>query len=75
MLAKSWLLSGWIDVALVAGWMAFVIAVGVMAWRAHEAGERAREAARRPPGTLHRVLGWGAVIAAAPKLLRRSRRG
>ena len=75
MLAKSWLLSGWIDVALVTGWMALVIAIGVIAWRSSEAGERAREAARRPPGTLHRVLGWGVVLAAAPKLLRRSRRG
>ena len=75
MLAKSWLLSGWIDVAMVAGWMAFVIVVGIIAWRSSEAGERAREAARRPPGTLHRVLGWAVVLAAAPKLLRRSRRG
>jgi len=38
-LAKSWLLSGWIDVALVTGWMAFVIAVGIVAWkRAHGDG-------------------------------------
>jgi hypothetical protein len=28
-----WLLSGWIDVAMIGGWMALVIAVGVMVWR------------------------------------------
>ncbi len=74
-MVATWLTSGWIDVAMVTGWMALVIAIGVIAWRNSQAGERAREAARRPPGALHRVLGWGVVIAAAPKLLRRSRRG
>ncbi len=29
----TWLTSGWIDVALVSGWMLFVIAVGVTAWK------------------------------------------
>jgi MYXO-CTERM domain-containing protein len=28
-----WLLSGWIDVAMIVGWMALVIAVGLLAWR------------------------------------------
>jgi hypothetical protein len=29
----TWLLSGWIDVAMVAGWMALVVAIGVRAWK------------------------------------------
>jgi hypothetical protein len=29
----TWLTSGWIDFATVAGWMAFVVAVGMRAWR------------------------------------------
>lgn len=28
-----WLLSGWIDVAMIGGWMALVIAVGLRAWK------------------------------------------
>jgi hypothetical protein len=37
-LARSWLLSGWIDVALVVGWMAFVVVVGVLAWKRADDG-------------------------------------
>jgi hypothetical protein len=29
----TWLTSGWIDVAMVTGWMALVVAVGVTAWK------------------------------------------
>jgi hypothetical protein len=70
----TWLTSGWIDVAMVTGWMALVIAIGVRAWRASETGPAEPETAPRP-GALHRVVGWGVVIAALPRLLRRSRRG
>ena len=28
-----WLLSGWIDVAMIAGWMLLVIAIGLRVWR------------------------------------------
>ncbi len=38
MLARSWLLSGWIDVALVMGWMVLVIAIGVTAWKRSHRG-------------------------------------
>jgi len=29
----TWLTSGWIDVAMVTGWMALVVAIGVRAWK------------------------------------------
>ena len=35
-MVATWLTSGWIDVALVTGWMAFVVGVGVAAWRRSE---------------------------------------
>jgi hypothetical protein len=34
----TWLTSGWIDVAMVTGWMLLVIAVGVRAWRRSDDG-------------------------------------
>ena len=34
----TWLTSGWIDVAMVVGWMAFVVAVGVTAWKRSDGG-------------------------------------
>ena len=42
-IAASWLTSGWIDFAMIVGWMAFVVFVGVRVWRA--GGESAP-----PPG-------------------------
>ena len=33
-IAASWLNSGWIDVGMIVGWMAFVVLVGVRVWRA-----------------------------------------
>jgi hypothetical protein len=28
-----WLLSGWIDVAMIGGWMLLVVLIGLRAWR------------------------------------------
>jgi hypothetical protein len=33
MVLANWLLSGWIDAAVIVGWMALVVGVGVRAWR------------------------------------------
>jgi hypothetical protein len=30
----TWLTSGWIDAAMIVGWMALVVVVGVRVWRA-----------------------------------------
>ena len=32
----TWLTSGWIDVALVTGWMGLVTAIGIRAWKRSE---------------------------------------
>ncbi len=32
-IVATWLMSGWIDVAMVAGWMAFVMAIARRVWR------------------------------------------
>ena len=33
-IAASWLTSGWIDVAMISGWMALVVLVGRRVWQA-----------------------------------------
>ena len=33
MTVATWLTSGWIDVAMIGGWMALVIAIGMKVWR------------------------------------------
>lgn len=38
-IAASWLTSGWIDVAMIGGWMALVAFVGARVWRAGGAPE------------------------------------
>ena len=72
-LAASWLTSGWIDVAMIVGWMAFVVAVGLVVWRRQDRQATAR--APSAPGTLHRILGWAILlVVVAPRLRRRSAR-
>ena len=72
-LAASWLTSGWIDVAMIVGWMAFVVAVGLVVWRRQD--RQAAATAPSAPGALHRILGWVILlVAVAPRLRRRSAR-
>jgi hypothetical protein len=72
-LAASWLTSGWIDVAMILGWMALVTAIGVIVWRRGDRDAAAK--APRAPGPLVRLLGWLIVVAAvAPRLRRRGAR-
>jgi hypothetical protein len=33
-----WLLSGWIDAAMIGGWMVLVVLVGLKVWRGGERG-------------------------------------
>jgi hypothetical protein len=73
----TWLTSGWIDVAMILGWWALVVAVGLRVWRAQDEAEQARAAAAddERPGAAHRALGWLVALRAIPTALRRSRRG
>lgn len=58
--AASWITSGWIDVAMIAGWMVFVALVGRRVWRHGAGGEDDAK-----PGA--RAAGPGAAAPAATK--------
>jgi hypothetical protein len=62
-LAASWLTSGWWDVLGIVGWMATVVAIGVVVWT--RSGRRQRRATRperrRGGGRMAELI--GAVLA------------
>ncbi len=69
MTSANWLLSGWIDVALVVGWLALVGAITAHVWRRGPAEPPSEE-----PSPVAKAAGWAVVASAFPALLRRRRR-
>lgn len=43
MTAATWLTSGWVDAAMIAGWMVAVLVIGARAWRRADPDEPERE--------------------------------
>lgn len=73
--AASWLTSGWIDVAMIVGWMALVIAIGLVVWVRGGSEAAAPPPVQAPPGPLPRLLGLALIaFAVVPWARRRSAR-
>lgn len=75
MIAATWLNSGWVDAALIAGWMLLVVAIGVRVWRSSEGAASGGRSGLDRPGDRRgpRVLGWLLFLfMIGPRLGRRS---